>query len=208
MPLTYTLLSALSSLIHTFTSSSTPAAYPNYAPGALDDLSYDLSTFLQNAYAPTLLHAPQLRILPGRGVGWKVQLDCVVLSDSGNVHDTLCAAARCALWNVRVPRTRAVGTSTFQSAAAKAQANANGMLGVMTPEQAGYGLKNTLVSETGGKMKGKAGGSAAAEFELEDSWDEGAPIEGRDRLPVCVTLNVVRVCINFSTSVWLNRSFQ
>ena len=29
------------------------------------------------------------------------------------------------------------------------------------------------------------------DFELEDSYDDGEPLHGRDGLPVCVTLNMV-----------------
>jgi len=31
----------------------------------------------------------------------------------------------------------------------------------------------------------------ALDFELEDSWDEGDVLDGRDRWPLCITLNVI-----------------
>ena len=31
----------------------------------------------------------------------------------------------------------------------------------------------------------------ATDFELEDHWDEGDALDGRDRWPLCITLNIV-----------------
>jgi len=31
----------------------------------------------------------------------------------------------------------------------------------------------------------------ATDFELEDYWDEGDALDGRDRWPLCITLNMV-----------------
>jgi len=31
----------------------------------------------------------------------------------------------------------------------------------------------------------------ATDFELEDYWDEGDALDGRDRWPLCITLNIV-----------------
>ena len=34
----------------------------------------------------------------------------------------------------------------------------------------------------------------AADFELPDYWDEGEVLQGREKWPVCITLNLVRTC--------------
>ena len=35
----------------------------------------------------------------------------------------------------------------------------------------------------------------AADFELEDAWDEGLALTDRDKWPICITLNVVRPAV-------------
>lgn len=40
--------------------------------------------------------------------------------------------------------------------------------------------------------------TTATDFELADTWDEGEPLEGRDRWPICLTLNIVSSYAFFS----------
>ena len=48
----------------------------------------------------------------------------------------------------------------------------------------------------------------AIDFELDDYWDEGEPLGGGNRWPVCITLNIVRIYIyKTSFAVFLISSF-
>ena len=95
----------------------------------------------------------------------------MVLSDSGNVYDALFIAARSALWDTKVPRTRSVQ----------------------------YQPKSNVASDQDVEMAADGSGSIfntrevarAADFELADYWDEGGPLEIDGEWPVCVTLNLV-----------------
>ncbi|KAK0202539.1 ribosomal protein S5 domain 2-type protein [Desarmillaria ectypa] len=82
-----------------------PTAYPQLSPPALDDLQTDLTALLHTTLSQ---HCPKnLTILPGKK-SWVLHLDVLVLSDAGNLYDALFMAARAALWDTKVPRTRAV----------------------------------------------------------------------------------------------------
>lgn len=93
----------------------------------------------------------------------------MVLSDAGNVYDALFMAARAALWDTHVPKIRAV---EYRRDKAKDSSDMD-----VDPE-----------SQSGLDTRSKA---SATDFELEDSWDEGPLLGGRDAWPVCVTLNLV-----------------
>jgi len=93
-----------------------------------------------------------------------------VLSDAGNVHDALFMAARAALWDTKVPRTRAV---EYHHPPDKKE----GDMDVDAELQSGLDTKTSNVPAT--------------DFELEDYWDDGAVLGGRDVWPVSVTLNLV-----------------
>ena len=41
----------------------------------------------------------------------------------------------------------------------------------------------------------------AADFELEDAWDEGLALTDRDKWPICITLNVVRPAVALCTLI-------
>ncbi|KAI0287511.1 ribosomal protein S5 domain 2-like protein [Russula brevipes] len=110
--------------------------------GGVDDLQHDYSATLHDVLSHASLRPPNLGIIPGRKA-WLLTLDLMVLSDAGNVYDALFMAARAALWDTHVPRTRAT-------------------------------------------IKGPA-----TDFELEDYWDDGAVLGGRDAWPVGVTLNLL-----------------
>jgi len=100
----------------------------------------------------------------------------MVLSDSGNVYDALFLAARSALWDTKVPKTRSVQ----------------------------YQPKSNVAGDQDVEMSADGSGSIfntrevtkAADFELADYWDEGGPLETNQEWPVCVTLNLVRPTIS------------
>jgi len=142
---------------------------------ALDELQYDLTTILHQTLSHPSLHPNNLSILPNKK-SWLLSLDLVVLTDSGNVVDALFMAARAALWDTKVPRTRPIQYQT---------------------RKYGDTLKNTDAMEVEGVPNITSGfdtrdmARAAADFELPDYWDEGEVLDGRDRWPVCVTLNLL-----------------
>lgn len=117
------------------------------------------------------LHPRNLGIIPRRR-SWLLNLDAIVLSDSGNVYDALFLAARSALWDTKVPKTRSVQ----------------------------YQPKSNVLSDQDVEMTADGSGSIfdttkaadAADFELADYWDDGEPLKITQEWPVCVTLNLVR----------------
>jgi len=78
-------------------------------------------------------------------------------------------ACRAALYDTRIPKTRAVA---YQST----------KMSNPTDVEMEDGFKAALRTRKQ---------SRAADFELEDTWDEGVPLTDRDKWPICVTLNVV-----------------
>lgn len=129
---------------------------------------------------PTLL-PKNLGILP-RKKAWLLNLDIIVLADSGNVYDAIFMAARAALWDTKVPRTRSIeykakkgesGTSTVIG-----QASISGDMDVDEEGTSGFDTRQI---------------SNATDFELPDYWDEGEVLDGRQFWPICVTLNVVSI---------------
>jgi len=152
------------------TVSCSPAAYPHLSSTALDDLSYDMTIILNQCLSHPSLHPKNLGIIPRRK-SWLLNLDLMVLSDSGNVYDALFIATRSALWDTKVPRTRSVQ----------------------------YQPKSNFASDQDVEMAADGSGSIfntrevmrAADFELADYWDEGEPLEIGEEWPVCVTLNLV-----------------
>ena len=108
-----------------------------------------------------------------------MSLDAVILADSGNVVDALFIAARAALWDTKVPRTRAVEYRV----PAGAKPIANDAPGAMDVDEGTSGFDTRGVSRT------------AADFELPDYWDEGEVLQGREKWPVCITLNLVRIYV-------------
>lgn len=122
------------------------------------------------------LHPSNLAIVEGRKA-WLLSLDLVVLSDSGNVYDALFMAARAALWDTKVPRTRSI----------EYRVNAKGGTDV------GGGRADMDVDEGNKSGFDTRQAAAATDFELEDYWDEGEVLDGREKWPVCVTLNLVRL---------------
>ena len=117
------------------------------------------------------LHPKNLSIIPQRK-SWLLNLDVIVLSDSGNVYDALFLAARSALWDTKVPKTRSVQ----------------------------YQPKSNILSDQDIEMSADGSGSIfntrevvkTADFELADYWDEGEPLDINQEWPVCVTMNLVR----------------
>ncbi|KAF9448035.1 ribosomal protein S5 domain 2-like protein [Macrolepiota fuliginosa MF-IS2] len=159
--------------------SCSPAAYPHLTQNALDDLQHDLTTILHTTLTHPSLHPQNLTILPHKK-SWLLHLDLLILSDAGNTLDALFLAARAALWDTKVPRTRSVEYKAPRGSN-KANAGANttvegGDIDVDSTAPSGFDTRTQI--------------SRATDFELPDYWDEGEALDGRDRWPVCVTLNL------------------
>ena len=150
---------------------SSPAAYPHLSPNALDDLQYDYTTVLHQVLSHPSLHPKNLGILPNKK-SWLLNLDLVVLSDAGNVYDAMFMAARSAMWDTRVPITRAVQYHAKSGDATKPAG------GKMDTEETLSGFDTRQIP-------------SAADFDLPDYWDEGEVLGGRELWPLCITLNIV-----------------
>ncbi|KAH9477012.1 Exosome complex component RRP42 [Psilocybe cubensis] len=167
-----------------------PAAYPHLTSSALDDLQHDLTALLHESLSHPSLHPRNLGILRGtkHAKAWVLHLDAVVLVDSGNVCDALFMAARAALCDTRVPRTRSVEYKARRNAGAAAAGGGGGVVGASA---AAKGQGDMDVDEEAVSGFDTRQIQSATDFELPDYWDEGEPLDGRDRWPICVTLNVV-----------------
>ncbi|KAG6909404.1 hypothetical protein DXG01_000705 [Tephrocybe rancida] len=154
------------------TVSCSPSAYPYLASGALDDLQADLTSLLHQTLSHASLHPRNLGILQNKK-SWLLNLDVLVLSDAGNVIDAIFMASRAALWDTHVPRTRGV-----EYKARKGVKGAEGGKGDMdVDEEVQSGFDTRVIPK-------------ATDFELPDYWDEGEVLDGRDRWPIGVTLNL------------------
>ncbi|KAG8845743.1 hypothetical protein FRB91_001526, partial [Serendipita sp. 411] len=128
-----------------------------------------------------------LVILPGRKA-WTLHLDAVVLSDAGNLYDVLFLACRGALWDTRVPRTRAVEYQQQQQH--RQQQYKGGGGGERGGGGAGGGGGEEDMWKEAVRQKGQSQ-SRAADFELEDTSEAGKWLSGREKCPVAVTLNIL-----------------
>ena len=173
--------------IETFHSS--PAANPHLNSNQQDEIQSDLTSLLQSTFTSSDDSIPAasssrtflqqmsetLMILPGRKA-WLLNLDAVVLSDGGNVHDILFMACRAALWSTRVPKTKAV---EYRDTTQK-----------RTTGEDAEGEDSEMADLWKASVQTKKA-TKAADFELDDYWDHGEPLAGRARCPVAVTLNIV-----------------
>jgi len=145
-----------------------------------------MSTIVNQTLSHPSLHPPNLGILRGKKA-WLLNLDILVLADSGNIYDALFMAARAALWDTKVPRTRSVEYKARKggSSTGTAPGGATGGSGDMdVDEDTPSGFDTRQIQN-------------ATDFELPDYWDEGEVLGGREKWPVCITLNLVWNCINF-----------
>ncbi|EIW77766.1 ribosomal protein S5 domain 2-like protein [Coniophora puteana RWD-64-598 SS2] len=155
--------------------SCSPAAYPHLSSNAVDDLQHDLTAVLHSVLAHPTLRPKNLTIVPGKKA-WAVHLDVVVYSDAGNVCDAIFMAARAALWDTKVPKTRSV---EYRALGRKGDREDDAM------------EVDDGVQKSGLDTRTKRSVSTKADFELTDYWDEGESLDGREAWPVCVTLNIL-----------------
>lgn len=159
---------------------------------ALDDLSYDMTTIIHQSLSHASLHPPNLGILPGKK-SWLLNLDIMVLSDSGNIYDALFMAARSALWDTKVPRTKSVQYQAKKNAPAAAPSSEHQNDVEMDLMETPSNFDTRQIS-------------TATDFELPDYWDEGEPLGNREQWPVCVTMNIVRYGVFYRTNLCSNKT--
>ncbi|KAL0570214.1 hypothetical protein V5O48_011751 [Marasmius crinis-equi] len=157
--------------------SCSPSAYPNLSSGAIDDLQHDYTDVVHQALSHPSLHPANLGILP-RKKSWLLALDIVVSADAGNVYDALFMGARAALWDTKVPRTRSIEYKTKKGGQGTKDATSGGSGDMDVDEDTSSGFDTRKVA-------------GAIDFELPDYWDEGEVLDGHDRWPVSVSLNLV-----------------
>ncbi|KIK67313.1 hypothetical protein GYMLUDRAFT_156011 [Collybiopsis luxurians FD-317 M1] len=147
-----------------------PSAYPHLPSGALDDLQHDLTAVIHSTLSHPSLYPKNLDIIPGKK-SWLLNLDLLVMADAGNVYDALFMAARAALWDTKVPRTQKVEYKSPESLS-----TASDVMDVDQDTSSGFDTRKV---------------SNAVDFELPDYWDEGQALNGREKWPVAITLNLV-----------------
>ena len=87
-------------------------------------------------------------------------------------------AARAALWDTKVPRTRGVEYKArrLRSAVGEGKEGGSGNMDIDEDTISGFDTRQV---------------QSATDFELPDYWDEGEVLDGRHHWPVCITLNLV-----------------
>ncbi|OJA18648.1 hypothetical protein AZE42_10845 [Rhizopogon vesiculosus] len=153
--------------------SCSPTAYPLLPSNALDDLQHDMTSLLHATLSHPTIRPQNLCILPGKK-SWLLNLDVIIFSDAGNVFDAIFMAARAALWDTKVPRTRSVQYRTQKSD----RKDATRAMDVDEATHVGSALDTRETVQV-------------SDFELPDYWDEGEPLDGRQIWPVCLTLNLL-----------------
>jgi exosome complex component RRP42 len=171
---------------------SSPSAYPHLSPSLIDTLQSDYTTLLHSTLSHPSLHPANLSILPGHK-SWLLHLDLIVLADAGNILDALFLAARAALWDTKVPRTRSVEYRPSGDGDETTTKASGGIMGgaVKGSDNMDVDLTDESSLDTRHALQ------RAIDFELEDHWDEGDCLDGRDRWPLCVTLNIVSILQSF-----------
>ncbi|GAC95413.1 hypothetical protein PHSY_002989 [Pseudozyma hubeiensis SY62] len=175
------------SLVHSFDSK------------VLESLSIALSSMVNSTFSPRSCPLPlhQLLII-ANAKHWTIYIDLLVNSLSGgNLFDTAFAAIFSAFYDTRVPVTRGVAfeapatLDASGNAVEGAFANAQGDLDQMGIK--GLLKKKPKSSASGPSRKGAGAGtnSKVVDFELEHSGEDGATLDGRQDLPLCITVNIL-----------------
>lgn len=137
---------------------------------------------------------PQLSIIQDKK-SWVVHVDALILSaDGGNLYDALIIAARAALWDLKIPRTKGTGYETAPN--------------LMAEEEDGMD-RDVDMAGFSALLKGhKRGKGNEIDFELDCYWDEGDPLQDRELFPVSVTLNLVCHRRAFENALRLKQTIQ
>ncbi|KAJ1031596.1 hypothetical protein NDA13_001987 [Ustilago tritici] len=163
----------------------------------LDALSVSLSSMVNAAFSPRSCPLPlhQLLIIANEKY-WTIYIDLLVNSLSGgNLFDAAFASIFAAFYDTRVPATRGVA---FEAPATLDQeGNAvQGAFSNSTGDLDQMGIKGLLKKKpkntaSGSQRKGAGSSSKVVDFELEHSGEDGAALDGRHDLPLCITVNIL-----------------
>ncbi|THH09945.1 hypothetical protein EW145_g1657 [Phellinidium pouzarii] len=158
--------------------SCSPSAYPQLTGTAVDDLQYDLTAIVHDSLSHSSLRPKNLTILPSKK-SWLLHLDLLILSDNGNIYDTLFLAAAAALRDTRVPRTRSI---EYKARRGGGQSAVDRLV-----------VEDVQMGDDGAQNSGldTRALNKATDFDLTDYWDEGDPLICTGSWPICVTLNLI-----------------
>ena len=132
---------------------------------------------LQRLYG-SCARSAQLVIAPQRTY-WSLSLEVLIVSrGGGNVFDAVTFAARAALFDLRIPRVRVTGATGRRAQEGKPAGSQR------APESM---LKTAARAQQAGASR-----QGRVEFDLESYWDDGAPLQAQDDLPLSVTIAMVR----------------
>jgi len=152
---------------------------------------------VNSAFSPRSCPLPlhQLLII-ANAKHWTVYIDLLVNSLSGgNLFDAAFAAIFAAFYDTRVPTTRGVAfeaPATLDqegNAVQSAFANSQGDLDQMGIK--GLLKKKPKANAAGTPRRGAGPASKVVDFELEHSGEDGAALDGRQNLPLCITVNIL-----------------
>ncbi|WVF65392.1 hypothetical protein IAT40_000119 [Kwoniella sp. CBS 6097] len=165
----------------------TPQAFPTAQSSTLSTVSTQLSSFISTHFIPSV---PALPIVPNQKY-FQPNLHLTVLSSNGNVPTTLILAARAAFADLQVPKTKVITwTGTEDGSGAGAGAGGVGEDGVVGKGDLS-GIK-AAIQVGKGKGKGKYVARGGEDWDLDMDDGEGTEyLNGRENLPVLVTLNLV-----------------
>ncbi|TKY90691.1 hypothetical protein EX895_000689 [Sporisorium graminicola] len=163
----------------------------------LDSFSISLSSMVNSAFSPRSSPLPlhQLLII-ANAKHWTIYIDLLVNSLSGgNLFDAAFAAIFAAFYDTRVPVTRGVA---FE-APATLDESGNAMEGAFANAQGDLdqmGIKGLLKKKPranagGARRSGSGPSSKVVDFELEHSGEDGAALDGRQDLPLCITVSIL-----------------
>ncbi|BEI85821.1 hypothetical protein CcaverHIS002_0601080 [Cutaneotrichosporon cavernicola] len=145
----------------------TPQALPSTDPKTLQTLSASYAALLAEHFVPSV---SPLKITETRA--FIPSLHIALLSCDGAIASALTLAARGAFADLQVPVTKVVG---MEEEDAETQADL-------------AGIKGAIAAGRAGKGKGRARARGGDDWDIEG---DSAPLEGREELPVLVTLNLV-----------------
>lgn len=163
----------------------------------LESLSGSLSSMVNATFSPRSCPLPlhQLLII-ANAKHWTIYVDILVNSLSGgNLFDAAFAAIFSAFYDTRIPATRGVA---FE-APATLDESGNAVQGAFANSQGDLdqmGIKGLLkkkpkTNAASAPRSGAGSSSKVVDFELQHSGEDGATLDGRQDLPLCITVNIL-----------------